>query len=267
MIYCQRATDSGERYVFVTSEVLEEFDFTKSTFREDTFGKDVGNLHSGKIFAETDFLDGNGFTGINRFGGTVISGLVTERDIPDNPISSLSQLLCDAKLVVHPELLVHDLEQRMSLMCHPGNSLSDTPNHRSQRNTPSQPSKPATQLHRAIARRQTHGGTRDSPGLVADTRTPNYPGQIGNWIAASSSCRQRAIQAKQRNSCRGLLRQRHGQSGRLRLRKDMLWPVGCCGQTLAEFARLSRFEGADFLNLAASALIGARVRGPPRKRE
>ena len=254
----------------MTSEVLEEFDFTKSTFCEDPFGKDVGNLHSGKISVETDFLDGNGLAGINRFGGTVISGLVAEVDIPDNPISSLSQLLCDAKLVVHPELLVHDLEQRMSLMCHPGNNLSDTPNHRSQRNTPFQPSKPTTQLHRAIARRQTHGGTRDSPGLVADTRTPKYPGPIGNWIAASSRCRATSNSGETSKSCRGLLRQRHGQSVRLRLRKDMLWPVGCCGQTLAEFARLSRFEGADFLTcegLAASALIGARVRGPPRKRE
>jgi hypothetical protein len=34
----------GKGYIFMTSEVLEEFDFTQSTFGEDSFGEDVGDL-------------------------------------------------------------------------------------------------------------------------------------------------------------------------------------------------------------------------------
>jgi hypothetical protein len=35
---------AGKEYIFMTPEVLEEFDFTQSTFGEDSFGEDVGDL-------------------------------------------------------------------------------------------------------------------------------------------------------------------------------------------------------------------------------
>ena len=88
--------------------------------------------------------------------------LVTEGvgDTPDDSISALPQFLGDAKLVIDPKLLVEHLEQRMSLMRrHPGNSVSDTSNHSSQRNGLLQASEPGTRrlLHRVAMASEWNG--------------------------------------------------------------------------------------------------------------
>src|SRR5579859_2890073 len=93
------------------------------------------------------FLDRNGFASINRLGGTTISRKITCLKVPNDSISALTQFLCDAKLVIDPELLVHDLEQRVSLMCHLGPKLSDAATQSSQPNTSSQSRQPAMLHH------------------------------------------------------------------------------------------------------------------------
>lgn len=95
----------------------------------------------------TYFLDSNGFTSINGLGGTTVSGIIKWLKVPNDSIGALTQFLCDAKLVIDPELLVHDLEQRVSLMCHLGPKVFDTPTQSSQPNVSPQSSQPAILIH------------------------------------------------------------------------------------------------------------------------
>ena len=96
----------------MTSEMLEQLDLSQGALGQDLLREDIGNLLDRYTFLGLTICCGAG-------EGLVSSALSTtsqdQQNVPDNTISTLSQLLCDGVSLVDNEVLVEDLEDLSSL--------------------------------------------------------------------------------------------------------------------------------------------------------